>query len=406
MSIYLSFSFDLLISGENQQVSDRASPVNGPGLAKPIAMTSSFKEQQQPSSSSSSSSPNMNPVGKKRIDAALEKNIETIVTQVRRTTTKPSQLTQNDLQLFDSTTSLDSIKNGHHSRETTPITSNTNSKYTSSSSREMTPDSINADSANEDQQQTVRNGHHYHRSMNHHQPAAAIVPPSHLPPSHHPSVLTSSATADLTSPFNSSYGPQPWPPAVYPFAHPHHGLYLPYPPPPLGSTTTPTNGLPPFYPSYDPLFIEQHYGPQGLSAFYTQQQQQQQARLLQEQSTMSGTSNSSPSFRESQSLTDIYNNTMSNRLNARLTNLNEQQQMMLSHLYLNQINSLPYVTLYDNSPSARTPRSNGDIGENEIHIVLDVVYLCLFDVSHVYILNLLVLLRTFLLIYVFTHLFR
>lgn len=368
-------------------------------------MTSSFKEQQQPSSSSSSSSPNMNPVGKKRIDAALEKNIETIVTQVRRTTTKPSQLTQNDLQLFDSTTSLDSIKNGHHSRETTPITSNTNSKYTSSSSREMTPDSINADSANEDQQQTVRNGHHYHRSMNHHQPAAAtVVPPSHLPPSHHPSVLTSSATADLTSPFNSSYGPQPWPPAVYPFAHPHHGLYLPYPPPPLGSTTTPTNGLPPFYPSYDPLFIEQHYGPQGLSAFYTQQQQQ--ARLLQEQSTMSGTPNSSPSFRESQSLTDIYNNTMSNRLNARLTNLNEQQQMMLSHLYLNQINSLPYVTLYDNSPSARTPRSNGDIGENEIHIVLDVVYLCLFDVSHVYILNLLVLLRTFLLIYVFTHLFR
>ncbi|CAF4582598.1 unnamed protein product, partial [Rotaria magnacalcarata] len=29
----------------------------------------------------------------KRIDAALEKNLETIVTQVRRKTTKPSELT-------------------------------------------------------------------------------------------------------------------------------------------------------------------------------------------------------------------------------------------------------------------------------------------------------------------------
>lgn len=47
----------------------------------------------------------------KRIDAALEKNLETIAIQVRRTvaaTTNnnnpPSQLTQTDLQLFDSTT--------------------------------------------------------------------------------------------------------------------------------------------------------------------------------------------------------------------------------------------------------------------------------------------------------------
>jgi hypothetical protein len=312
-------------------------------------MTSSLKEQHRPSSTT-------NPVGKKRIDAALEKNIETIVTQVRRTTTKPSQLTQNDLQLFDSTSSTNSIKNGHQSRETTPITSNINNNHASSSSREMTPDSINTDSANEDQQQSIRNGHHYSRSIN-----------------HHPSP---SATVDLTASSNSSYGQQqlqPWPPAVYPFAHQHPGLYLPYPTPPpsLATTSTPTNGLPPFYPSYDPLLIEQHYGPQGLSAYYNQQQ----ARLLQEHSTISGTPNNSPLFRESQSLTDIFNNSinnkkLSNRLNPRLINLNEQQQMMLSHLYLNQISSLPFVTLYENSTSSssssRPRKSNGDIGENEI----------------------------------------
>ena len=347
-----------MFSGENQQVSDRLSPVNGPGLAKPVSMTSSLKEQQQHRSSTTN-----NPAGKKRIDAALEKNIETIVTQVRRTTTKPSQLTQNDLQLFDSTSSTNSIKNGHHSRETTPITSNTNHKHASSSSREMTPDSINADSANEDQQQTIRNGHHYHR--------------------HHPP----SSNVDLTAPSIPSYGQQPWPPTVYPFAHQHPGHYLPYPPPPLATTSTPTNGLPSYYPSYDPLLIEQHYGPQGLSAFYNQQQQQ--ARLLQEHSTMSGTPNNSPLFRESQSLTDIFNNSLnnnkfSNRINPLLTNLNEQQQMMLSHLYLNQISSLPFVTLYDNSTPPRQFRPNGDIGENTIYIyicfiVLNVVYSCLDD---------------------------
>jgi len=299
-------------------------------------MTSSSKEHRPLSTA--------NTAGKKRVDAALEKNIETIVTQVRRTTTKPSQLTQNDLQLFDSTSSTDSIKNGHHSRETTPVTSATNHKHvSSSSSREMTPDSINADSANEDQQQTIRNGHHYPRSV------------------HHPS---QSATVDLTPPSISPYGQQAWPPTVYPFAHQHPGLYLPYPPP----SSTPTNGLPPFYPTYDPLLIEQHYGPQGLSAFYNQQQ----ARLLQEHSTMSGTPYNSSLFRESQSLTDIFNNSINNkkipnRLNPRLTNLNEQQQIMLSHLYLNQINSLPFVPLYENSTPSYQFRSNGDIGENEIN---------------------------------------
>ena len=321
-------------------------------------MTSSLKEQQRPVSSS-------NPAGTKRIDAALEKNIETIVTQVRRTTTKPSQLTQNDLQLFDSTSSSNSMKNGHHSRETTPNTSNTNHKYASSSSREMTPDSINTDSANEDQQQTIRNGHHYPRSINHH---------PHPPPS----LPLPSNSVDLTAQSNSPYGQQAWPPTVYPFTHQHPGLYLPYPPPPLGTNSTPINGLPPFYPSYDPLLIEQHYGPQGLSAYYNQQQQQ--ARLLQEHSAMSGTPSNSPVFRESQSMTDIFHNSLnnskfSNRLNPRLTNLNEQQQMMLSHLYLNQITSLPFVTLYENTTSTRSRRSNGDIGENEI-IVLHVVNMC------------------------------
>ena len=351
----------MIFAGENQQVPDRSSPVNGPGLAKPVSMSSTMKEQARPT-------PTTNPAGKKRIDAALEKNIETIVTQVRRTTTKPSQLTQNDLELFDSTTSSDSLKNGHQSRETTPITSNINHKHASSSSREMTPDSINTDSANEDQQQTIRNGYHYPRSTYHHHHHHPTPPPS--------------ANVDLTTQTSSPYPaqqPPPWPPTVYPFAHQHPGLYLPYPPPPLPTNSTPTNGLPPFYPSYDPLLIEQHYGPQGLSAFYTQQQQQQ-ARLLQEHSNMSGTPSNSPIFRESPSLTDIFNTSLNNkqfstRLNSRLTNLNEQQQMMLSHLYLNQITSLPFVTLYD-TPTATTSacsrRSNGDIGENEL-FVLNVV---------------------------------
>ncbi|CAF1090020.1 unnamed protein product [Adineta ricciae] len=339
---------------ENQQLSDRSSPDNGPGLAKSISMTSSLKEHR--------SSATANTAGKKRIDAALEKNIETIVTQVRRTTTKPSQLTQNDLQLFDSTSSTNSIPNGHHSRETTPITSTSNQKHvSSSSSREMTPDSINADSANEDQQQqqqhhTIRNGNHYY-----HQRAAHPQSPT-LPPG--------AATADLNAPTISPYGQQPWPPTVYPFPHQHPGLYLPYPPP---TTSTPTNGLPSFYPSYDPLLIEQHYGSQGLSAYYTQQQQQQQARLLQEHSTMSGTPINPSLFRESQSLTDIFHNNVNNnnnnnnhattptRLNPLLTNLTEQQQLMLSHLYLNQITSLPFVTLYDNTSLGQQFRFNGDI---------------------------------------------
>jgi len=168
----------------------------------------------------------LNSFGTKRIDAAVEKNLETIATQIRRTTTKPSRLTQNDLQLFDSTSSTSS-KTGHYSRE-------------------MTPDSINTDSANEE---SIQNGQHYHGS---------IIPPSIFDP----------------------YGQPLWPPAIYPFSHQHPGLYLPYPPP--------ANGLPSFYPSYDPLLIEQHYGSQGLSAYYTQQQQAIAARLLQEQTSMSG----------------------------------------------------------------------------------------------------------------------
>ena len=328
-----------LCLGENQQLPEYSLNNNGPGLAKPVAMMSSSRD----SNSSRSSSTN-NPAGKKRIDAALEKNIETIVTQVRRTTTKPSQLTQNDLQLFDSTASATVVKNGHHSRETTPISSHPNHKQSSSSSREMTPDSINADSASEDQQQTVRNGHHYHHSMH---------PPT--------------SNADFASPSITPYGPQPWPHAVYPFAHQHPGLYLPYPP--VATTSTPTNGLPAFYPAYDPLIIEQHYGAQGLSAFYSQQKKQQQARFFQENLAIPGTHPSPSSFRESQSLTDIFNHNsnnmkVNNRLNARLTEQQkQQQQMILSQIYLNQINSLPFVTLYDHGGTSHPFRSNGDIGE-------------------------------------------
>ncbi|UJR08333.1 hypothetical protein I4U23_012604 [Adineta vaga] len=208
---------------ENQSISDRSSPINGPGLAKPVSLTS------------------INSSGTKRVDAALEKNLETIATQMRRTTTKPSQLTQNDLRLFDITSSTNA-KNGHFSRE-------------------MTPDSINADSANEE---TMQNGYHHHH--HHHQQQQQqqqqqqyrpVMPPTTFDP----------------------YGQPLWSAGVYPFPHQHPGLYLPYPPP--------TNNLPSFYPTYDPLLLEQQYGSQGLSAYYAQQQQTIAARLLQEHASLS-----------------------------------------------------------------------------------------------------------------------
>ncbi|CAF3428476.1 unnamed protein product [Rotaria socialis] len=191
---------------ENQQISDRTSIINSLNLSK----TNSMK----PSKSSETH----------RIDAALEKNLETIATQVRRKTTKPSELTQNDLQLFDSTSSTNSRTN-HHSRD-------------------MTPDSINADSSNEE---STQNGQHYHHS---------VMPPPSIDP----------------------YGQPLWSHGMYPFGHQHPGLYLPYPPA--------NTGLPPFYPSYDPLLLEQHYSPQLLSAYYTQQQALA-ARFLQEHATLS-----------------------------------------------------------------------------------------------------------------------
>ena len=338
------FSLHFSTSGEDQQVSDRSSPANGPGLAKPMLMSSSSNEQQQRYRPLTATNPNV----KKRIDAALEKNIETIVTQVRRTTTKASQLAQNDLHLFDSTASINSIKNGHHSRETTPVISNANAKYASCSSREMTPDSINTDSANEDQQQTRRRDDQHYRRF----PYYSL-----------------SNNVDLTLPSNSPYGQQPWPSTIHPFFHQHPRLYLPYVPPSSATTSTPTNILPSTYPSYDPLCIEHLYGPQGLSTYYNQQQQ---TYLLPEHSMRQGIPNNSSLFRESQSLSDIFNNSInnnknvSNHLNPSVTNLSEQQQMVLSHLYLNQINSLPFVTLYENSPLSRPSRSNGDIGENTI----------------------------------------
>ena len=105
----------------------------------------------------------------------------------------------------------------------------------------MTPDSINADSANEESSQ---NG----------QP--------HIP-----------LTID-------PYGGQAlWPPGIYPFAHQHPGLYLPYPSPS-------TNGLPPFYPS----LIEPHFNPQTFSAYYSQQQAAAAVRFMQEHGSLSGMS--------------------------------------------------------------------------------------------------------------------
>ncbi|CAF1011050.1 unnamed protein product [Adineta ricciae] len=198
---------------ENQSLPGRSSPINGPGLAKPVSLTST------------------NSSGTKRVDAALEKNLETIATQLRRTTTKPSQLTQNDLRLFDITSST-AAKNGYISRE-------------------MTPDSISTDSANEE---SMHNGYHPPQQLAQHRP---IIPPAPFDP----------------------YGQPVWPHGVYPFPHQHPGLYLPYPPP--------ANSIPSVFPSYDPLFLEHHYNSQGLSAYYTQQQQTIAARLRQEHTSLS-----------------------------------------------------------------------------------------------------------------------
>jgi hypothetical protein len=198
----------------------------GPGLAKPISMpSSSFVDDS---------------CGQKRVNAALEKNLETIVTQVRRTTNKPSQLTQNDLQMFDSTSPISHLKVFQQSRE-------------------MTPDSINTDSANDESPSistSLHNGHVY------------------------PCPMMSPSTAD----YMNAYGQLPWPPTVYPFGHQHPALYLSYPP-----ILTPNNTRATFYAPYDPHLIEQHYNSQGLSAYFAQQQQQTAtARLFQEQSSSSG----------------------------------------------------------------------------------------------------------------------
>lgn len=120
------------ISPSTTKIDNRSSPINGPGLAKPISMTTICANQ--------------------RIDAALEKNLETIAIQVRRTMTtanhQPAQLTQNDLQLFDSTTNDQQI-------------------------REMTPDSIN--------EETVSNTNIYPYPQNL-WPTANVYPFAHQHP--------------------------------------------------------------------------------------------------------------------------------------------------------------------------------------------------------------------------------
>lgn len=154
-------SSDIQIANNQEQISpstsiiidNRSSPINGPGLAKPISMNTTCAN--------------------KRIDAALEKNLETIAIQVRRTTTtnsQPSQLTQNDLQLFDSTTN------------------------TQQTTREMTPDSI-AD-------EPVSNPNIYPRPMI--DPYAQNLWPSNVYP------FAAAAAAA---------------------AHQHPGFYMPYLPP-------------------------------------------------------------------------------------------------------------------------------------------------------------------------------
>ena len=142
--------------------------MNGPGLAKPILNISTDEVP-----------------GKTRIDAALEKNLQTIATQVRRTNTNStSQLTRNDLNMFDSTSSMTNSQNLGNSRE-------------------MTPDSIIDET-----------------------PIAAQARP-------------------LNADFHPTFSPLTWPTApLYPFAGQHPGLFYPYGP--LPSANGP---LPSFYPS-------------------------------------------------------------------------------------------------------------------------------------------------------------
>ncbi|CAF1181425.1 unnamed protein product [Rotaria sordida] len=233
---------------ENQHISNRSSPINNNLNLSKLNSMSSLKSFET-----------------KRIDAALEKNLETIVTQVRRTTIKPSQLTKNDLELFDSTSSTNDIIN-HHSRN-------------------MTPDSIN--------QESIQNEQYYHRS---------IIPPSTIDP----------------------YGQPLWPPGIYPFVtHQHPGLYLPYPPT--------NNTLPSFYPSYDPLLIEQHYSPHVLSAYYTQQQAVA-ARLFQEHASLSdnisSTLTTTPTKEHSENSPSISDDSI--KLSDLVTNENQKKNIVIN----------------------------------------------------------------------------
>ncbi|CAF3966934.1 unnamed protein product [Rotaria sp. Silwood2] len=279
---------------ENQQIYDRSSPINNPNLSKPNSMSSvkSFET--------------------KRIDAALEKNLETIVTQVRRTTTKPSQLTQNDLQLFDSTSSTNAKPNHYF--------------------RDMTTDSINNDSIN---QESIQNGQYYHRP---------IIPPSTMDP----------------------YGQSLWPPGIYPFAHQHPGLYLPYPPT--------NNGLPPpFYPSYDPLLIEQHYGPHVLSAYYTQQQAVA-ARLLQEQASLSDNISSiltTPTKEHSENSPSISDDSM--KLSDLVTNGNRKKATSINKPFQSYHHSLQTINggLSRLSPDLLSDDDDGGINDADSIISLD-----------------------------------
>ena len=181
------------------------SSIHSLNLSKPISVTS------------------LNSFENNHINVALEKNLETMTTQIHCATAKPSQLTQNDLQLFDSTSSTN-----HYSRD-------------------MTPDSINNDSINEE---PIDDEQYYQHLIF---PLASI---DHCRPSL-------------------------WPCTIHPFEHQHPELYFSYP-------TATTNGLLPFYPSYDPLLVEQHCSLQTPSAYYAKQQALTN-HILHEYSSLSGT---------------------------------------------------------------------------------------------------------------------
>ncbi|CAF0845754.1 unnamed protein product [Didymodactylos carnosus] len=413
-------------SSKENHVIGRLSPaLTGPGLAKPLSSTimpNSSHHNHKHNHKQSQQANSTTPAGKKRIDAALEKNIETIVTQVKRTTTKPSQLTQNDLELFDSNRASTTTKNTHHhhhhSRENTPSI-----QQLSSSSREMTPDSIDNSA---DEYRSYTNGTTATTSeqfIPHAKNGVGMYDLNSLPPSWQP------------------------PPTLLPPYHYHPYLPSPYglPVPPL---QTPTNN---YYNNslatqYDPVLLER-YGPAALAAFAAVQQQHQNSYMIHpqhlniapqsSQEHLSGnihypqscfrTTTSSSSIndflintptastpisaspiasttnhqhhskkvgkksnnnrslntddtsravaRDRQQVTtnELSSAKRDTKIKKQVSEMNgenikspvdKRNEQLPSHLYLNQITSLPFVTLYDNTPINNSNNNNNNNNNN------------------------------------------